>query len=59
MAIPKTEVDRRMDRIEKAITTMGTLLGLSDQDAESIEKILKGKDGSNDGSPSASEDSSE
>jgi hypothetical protein len=64
MAIPKTEVDRRMDRIEKAISTMATWLveakiGLSVHDAESIEKILKGKDGSDNRPSTAPEDSSE
>lgn len=48
MAEPKTEVDRRFDRIELAIGTMAQWLvqaqtGFGAHDAEGIERILRGE----------------
>lgn len=48
MAEPKTEIDRRLDRIELAISTMASWLvqaqiGFGSRDAEGIEKILRGE----------------
>lgn len=45
MAVPKTEVERRMDRIEKAITTLAAQMisdktGFNERDAEAISDIL-------------------
>ena len=47
MAEPKTEIERRLDRHEKAIGTMAAWLvdaqtGFGKQDYEGIEKILNG-----------------
>jgi hypothetical protein len=49
MAEPKTEIERRLDRHEKAIGTMASWLvqaqtGFGAQDAEGIEEILRGED---------------
>jgi hypothetical protein len=48
MAEPKLEIDRRLDRIEEAISTMASWLvtaqtGFSIQDAKGIEEILRGE----------------
>jgi hypothetical protein len=48
MAEPKTEVDRRFDRIELAIGSMAQWLvqaqtGFNATDAENVEKILRGE----------------
>jgi hypothetical protein len=48
MAEPKLEVDRRLDRIEEAISTMASWLvtaqtGFGVQDARGIEEILRGE----------------
>lgn len=52
MAEPKTEIEKRLDRIELAITTMASWLvqaqtGFGVQDAEGIEKILRGENDAN------------
>lgn len=49
MAEPKTEIDRRLDRQEKAISTMAWWLvaaqtGFGQKDAEGIDKILRGEE---------------
>lgn len=54
MAEPKTEIDRRFDRIEKAIGTMAQWLvqaqtGFNANDAAGIEKILRGEEVTRDG----------
>ena len=51
MAEPKTEIEKRLDRHERAIGTMAQWLvqaqtGFNANDAAGIEKILKGEDGS-------------
>jgi hypothetical protein len=48
MAEPKTEVDRRFDRIEKAVSTMAAWLvaaqtGFNQKDMEGINDILYGR----------------
>lgn len=48
MAEPKTEVDRRLDRIEKAVSTMAAWLvsaqtGFGQKDMEGINDILYGR----------------
>jgi hypothetical protein len=48
MAEPKTEIERRLDRVELAISTMASWLvqaqtGFGIKDAEGIEKILRGE----------------
>lgn len=48
MAEPKTEIDRRLDRIETAITALASWVlivqrGFGIQDPEEIEKILRGE----------------
>jgi predicted transcriptional regulator len=48
MAEPKLQVDQRLDRHEKAISTMAQWLvqaqtGFNANDAEGIEKILRGE----------------
>jgi hypothetical protein len=48
MAEPKTEVDRRMDRIEKAITTFAAMMisdktGFNEKDLDDINDILYGR----------------
>jgi hypothetical protein len=48
MAEPKTEVDRRMDRIEKAITTFAAMMisdktGFNEKDLDDINDILHGR----------------
>lgn len=50
MAEPKTEIELRLDRHEKAIATMAAWLvqaqtGFNANDAAGIEKILRGEDG--------------
>lgn len=64
MAVPKTEVDRRMDRIEKAIITLAEKLvetnsAFNINDVSEIDNILRGIDGTENRSPTAPEDSSE
>jgi hypothetical protein len=49
MAESKTEIERRLDRIEKAITTIASWItqarvGYSSYVTEEIEKILRGED---------------
>ncbi len=49
MANPKTEIEKRLDRHEKAISTMASWLvqaqtGFGTQDAKGIDKILRGED---------------
>jgi hypothetical protein len=51
MADPKLQIERRVERCEKAIGTMAAWLvqaqtGFGAKDAEGIEKILRGEDGS-------------
>lgn len=48
MAEPKLEIEKRVERCEKAIGTMANWLvqaqtGFGKQDAEGIEKILRGE----------------
>ena len=48
MAQPQLQIEQRLDRIEKAISTMASWLvqaqtGFGQQDAEGIEKILRGE----------------
>ena len=48
MAEPKTEVERRLDRIEKAVSTMAAWLvsaqtGFGQKDMEGINNILYGR----------------
>lgn len=52
MAEPKLEIEQRLDRIEKAVSTMASWLvqaqtGFGQRDAEGIDKILRGEDGEN------------
>jgi TRAP-type mannitol/chloroaromatic compound transport system permease small subunit len=49
MADPKLQIEQRVERCEKAIGTMAAWLvqaqtGFGAQDAEGIEKILRGED---------------
>jgi len=49
MADPKLQIEKRVERCEKAIGTMAAWLvqaqtGFGAQDAEGIEKILRGED---------------
>jgi len=49
MAEPQLQIERRLDRIEKAVGTMAQWLvqaqtGFNAKDAEGIEKILRGED---------------
>lgn len=49
MAEPKTEIDRRLDRQESAISMMAYKLaekhlGFSEEDVDEIEKILRGEE---------------
>lgn len=48
MAKPQLEIEKRLDRIEEAITTMAHWLvqaqtGFGEQDVKGIEKILRGE----------------
>lgn len=48
MAEPKLQIDQRLDRIERAISTMAACLaqaqtGFDHRDADAIEKILRGE----------------
>lgn len=49
MSEPQLQIEQRLDRIEKAISTMADWLvqaqtGFGVQDAKGIDKILKGED---------------
>lgn len=62
MANPKTEVERRLDRHEKAISTMASWLvqaqtGFGQHDASGIEKILRGEKDSEEPEDNASKES--
>lgn len=48
MADPKLQIEQRVERIEKAVSTMAYWLvqaqtGFGQQDAEGIDKILRGE----------------
>lgn len=48
MAEPKLQIEERMDRVERAVSTMAQWLvqaqtGFNAKDAEGIEKILRGE----------------
>lgn len=48
MAEPKLQIEERMDRVERAVSTMAQWLvqaqtGFGAHDAEGIEKILRGE----------------
>jgi hypothetical protein len=59
MAGPKLEIEKRVDRLERAVSTMAQWLvqaqtGFGANDAEGIEKILRGEKGEEPDEPTTS-----